>query len=91
MNRPFLGYRARTAQEYGPPRTETTPALDLAALVMTRDMETDIRDAFREDPINWWCGPAFRLWGIAFKNLLRSRGHDPEDYVALVERALKLR
>lgn len=67
------------------------PALALAALVMTKDMETDIRDAFREDPINWWSGPAFYLWGIAFKNLLRSKGYDPQDYVFLVERALKLR
>ena len=68
-----------------------TDALSLAALVMTQDMETVIRDAFREDPVNWWTMPVFHLWGIAFKNLLRSRGHDPEDYVALVERALKLR
>jgi hypothetical protein len=65
--------------------------LALVALVMTKDAEQDIRDAFAEDPINWWCGPAFRLWGIAFKNLLRSKGFDGEDYVFYVERALKLR
>ncbi len=65
-------------------------ALSLIAGVLP-SAEGDIRAAFAADPINWWCGPPFRLWGIAIRNLLRSQGHDPEDYVFLVERALKLR
>jgi hypothetical protein len=65
------------------------------ALALVTDVlpstEADIREAFAADPVNWWCELPFRLWGIAMRNLLRSRGHDPEDYVFLVERALKLR
>ena len=76
-----------------------TPALAIFAEIPV-DVEAEIRSAFVADPEHWWRASGFRLWGMAVRNLLRSRGfdsdyfqvHNLDDiYVLLVEEALKLR
>lgn len=75
------------------------PALAVLAEIPA-DVEQDIKTAFTKNPDHWWRTPDFRLWGMAVRNLLRSRGFDSDHfhihnlddiYISLVEDALKLR
>jgi hypothetical protein len=59
---------------------------------------SEIKNAYRKDPKNWYVGYHFG-WGMSVRNLLREKGfgeeyfkiHNLDDiYVALIEEALEL-
>jgi hypothetical protein len=70
-----------------------TQPQQIVAAVVPHDVGLDIRAAFAHDPANWFRRPSFRLWSMAMRQLLHSRGFyvTPDDFVPLVVEALNLR
>ena len=63
----------------------------LIAAAVPASVRQEIAAAYAHDPDNWWRRPSFRLWGIAMRRVLKSRGFDDQNFIPLVEQSLNLR
>lgn len=58
--------------------------------IIPAPVQAEIRAAYAHDPNNWFRRPSMRLFRMALKRVLASRGVHEED-VPLIEQALHLR